>query len=52
MDKCAANLPAEVWAKMKPVIEADPGEEFPHNYKTPVPILYKMIEKYLKKSRR
>ncbi|KAI2808181.1 hypothetical protein BLOT_006123 [Blomia tropicalis] len=49
LDKCASNLNSEFWGAIKPIIDAaEPG---PHNYKTSIPIMYRMIEKFIKKSK-
>lgn len=46
LDKCAANLKPDIWSTMQPIIES--REKIEHSYKTAVPIMYKMIEKFIK----
>lgn len=49
MEKCATNLPADQWNVLKPLIETAPGDPvFKSDFKTPVPIMVKMLGKFYK----
>lgn len=47
--KCGSNLPADQWTTLSPLFDADPADaRFKHSYKSPVPILVKMLDKFYK----
>lgn len=47
--KCSVNLPTEQWSVLSPLFDAAPSDaQFKHNYKTPIPIIIKMLDKFYK----